>query len=101
MIEGGGLGQVAPDEVGSAESGHASGVVDILVDDDLAAVTMARKYLSYFPGSLDTWTAEDQRLLRHVVPLHRKTSYDIRDVIELLAARTRSWSCEVVSVGPW
>jgi acetyl/propionyl-CoA carboxylase alpha subunit/acetyl-CoA carboxylase carboxyltransferase component len=85
MIEGGGLGQVAPDEVGPAVSGFASGVVDILEDDDLAAVAMARKYLSYFQGSLDTWTAEDQRLLRHVVPRHRKTSYDIRDVIKLLA----------------
>lgn len=85
MIEGGGLGRVTPDEVGPAESGFASGVVDILVEDDLDAVTMARKYLSYFQGSLDTWTAEDQRLLRHVVPRHRKTSYDIRDVVNLLA----------------
>jgi len=85
MIEGGGFGQVAPDDVGPAMSGFASGVVDILVDDDLAAVAMARKYLSYFQGPLDTWTAEDQRLLRHVVPPHRKTSYDIRDLINLLA----------------
>ena len=61
MIEGGGFGQVTPDDVGPAASGFASGVVDILVDDDRAAAAVARKYLSYFQGSLDTWTAEDQR----------------------------------------
>ncbi len=59
--------------------------MDILVEDDVAAVETARKYLSYFQGPLDTWAAHDQRLLRHAVPRNRKASYDIRDVINVVA----------------
>ena len=29
---------------------------------------MAKKYLSYFQGSVEEWDAVDQRLLRHIIP---------------------------------
>ena len=45
-----------------------NGVVDILVKDEAEAVQVARKYLSYFQGSVSTWEAQDQRHLRHIVP---------------------------------
>src|SRR5579875_203182 len=51
MIEGGGLGSFAPEEVGPAAVQYAGGVVDLLVADDAAAVRAARRYLSYFRAS--------------------------------------------------
>jgi acetyl-CoA carboxylase carboxyltransferase component len=51
MIEGGGLGVVAPDEVGPMSIQVPNGVVDLLVEDEAAAVAAARRYLSYFGGS--------------------------------------------------
>jgi acetyl/propionyl-CoA carboxylase alpha subunit/acetyl-CoA carboxylase beta subunit len=50
MIEGGGLGVVAPEDIGPIDVQHTNGVVDIRVADDTAAVAAARKYLSYFHG---------------------------------------------------
>lgn len=48
MIEGGGLGTVAPREVGPIGVQDANGVVDIRVADDVAAVAAARAYLGFF-----------------------------------------------------
>ncbi|MCF6508838.1 carbamoyl-phosphate synthase large subunit [Blastococcus sp. MG754426] len=85
MIEGGGLGVVAPEEIGPIDVQHANGVVDVRVADDAAAVAAARQYLSYFAGPVDDWTAPDQRLLRHLVPENRKRVYDVRAVLSALA----------------
>ncbi|SEL61207.1 Acetyl-CoA carboxylase, carboxyltransferase component [Blastococcus sp. DSM 46786] len=85
MIEGGGLGVVAPEEIGPIDVQHANGVVDIRVADDAAAVAVARQYLSYFQGPVADWTAPDQRLLRHLVPENRKRVYDVRAVLHALA----------------
>ncbi|MGD8417615.1 MAG: carboxyl transferase domain-containing protein [Pseudomonadales bacterium] len=85
MIEGGGLGIYTPEEVGPMSFQVPNGVVDILVKDEAEAVQVARKYLSYFQGPLDTWEAHDQRLLRHVVPENRLRLYQMRDVIETIA----------------
>jgi len=48
MIEGGGLGVHEPGAVGPVDVQFANGVVDLSVADDAAAVTAARRYLSYF-----------------------------------------------------
>ena len=85
MIEGGGLGVVAPEEIGPIDVQHANGVVDIRVADDAAAVAAARQYLSYFQGPIADWTAPDQRVLRHLVPENRKRVYDMRAVLHALA----------------
>ena len=68
MIEGGGLGIYAPEEVGPMSFQVPNGVVDILVEDEAEAVKVAKKYLSYFQGSIDSWETPDQRMLRHVIP---------------------------------
>ncbi|RFU21139.1 acetyl-CoA carboxylase family protein [Geodermatophilus marinus] len=81
MIEGGGLGVVAPEEIGPIEVQHANGVVDLRVPDDAAAVAAARQYLSYFAGPVEGWTAPDPRLARHLVPENRKRAYDMRAVV--------------------
>ncbi len=85
MIEGGGLGVYHPAEVGPVSFQSPNGVIDILVEDEEEATTVAQKYLSYFQGAVKTWEAPDQRLLRRAIPENRLRVYDIRHVIELLA----------------
>ena len=85
MIEGGGLGVFRPEEVGPTEVQEPNGVIDILVEDEPAAVEVARRYLGYFQGTLPTWTCADQRLLRRSVPENRLRVYDIRALIRTLA----------------
>lgn len=85
MIEGGGLGIVTPDEVGPVSVQVPNGVIDVLVDDEMEAVRVARQYLSYFQGPTTAWSCEDQRRLRPLVPENRLRAYDIRKVLHTLA----------------
>ncbi|MFJ6133822.1 carboxyl transferase domain-containing protein [Janibacter terrae] len=85
MIEGGGLGVFAPEEVGPIEVQGGNGVVDVVVDDEAEAVEVAQGYLGYFQGAREEWTAADQRALRHVVPENRVRAYDIHAAIRTLA----------------
>jgi acetyl/propionyl-CoA carboxylase alpha subunit/acetyl-CoA carboxylase carboxyltransferase component len=85
MIEGGGLGVFRPEEIGPAADLHANGVVDLLVDDEAAAVAATRQYLGYFQGRTGDWQAADPRALRHLVPENRLRVYDMRAVITALA----------------
>jgi len=83
MIEGGGLGVYAPEEVGPIEVQSANGVVDLRVADDAAAVAAAKAYLSYFvPGSPGKPSVGDQARLRSLIPQQRKRIYDVRAVID-------------------
>ena len=85
MIEGGGLGVYRPQDVGPVSVQAPNGVIDLVVDDDRAAVAAARQYLSYFQGRTDDWEAPDQRALRHAVPENRRRTYDVRTVVTTLA----------------
>lgn len=85
MIEGGGLGVVAAEDVGPVAMQSRNGVVDIVVRDEAAAVAAAKKFISYFQGPLKEWSCADQRYLRHVVPQEPRRAYDMRAVIEALA----------------
>jgi len=85
MIEGGGLGTFSPDAVGPLAAQVPSGVVDVAVADEAAAVAVAKRYLGYFQGSLREWSCGDQRLLRSVVPEQRLRAYEMRRAIALLA----------------
>jgi acetyl-CoA carboxylase carboxyltransferase component len=85
MIEGGGLGVYAPEDVGPMSVQVPNGVVDIAVEDEAEAVAAAKKYLSYFQGPVESWTCPDQRALRHVIPENRLRVYDVRAVVDGLA----------------
>ncbi|MDV6245220.1 carboxyl transferase domain-containing protein [Rhodococcus opacus] len=85
MIEGGGLGVFAPEAIGPAPAQAANGVVDVLIDDEAAAVAVARKYIGYFQGSTRQWSCADQRRLRNAVPERRSRVFDIRALIHTLA----------------
>jgi acetyl/propionyl-CoA carboxylase alpha subunit len=78
MIEGGGLGTFAPEQIGPSSVQSRNGVIDILVEDEAAAVAAARQYLSYFQGATTDWQCADPRTLRHVVPENRLRVYDVR-----------------------
>ncbi|HCE76289.1 MAG TPA: carbamoyl-phosphate synthase large subunit [Dehalococcoidia bacterium] len=85
MIEGGGLGVYTPEEVGPLSFQVPNGVIDILVKDEAEGVEVAKKYISYFQGSIEDWEENDQRVLRHAVPENRKRIYDMRSIIETIA----------------
>jgi acetyl-CoA carboxylase carboxyltransferase component len=104
MIEGGGLGEFAPEEIGPLHVQVANGVVDVAVGDEAAAVRMAKQYLSYFgeaaargpatpaPDGSSTdhepslgWSCADQTRLRDMIPENRRQVYDVRAVIDTLA----------------
>ena len=85
MVEGGGLGVFAPEDIGPIDVQTQNGVVDIAVENEAEAVAVAKKYLGYFQGPLKDWTAPDQRRMRHIVPENRLRVYEVRDVIQTLA----------------
>ncbi len=84
MIEGGGLGTYEPGDVGPMSVQAANGVADVVVDDDAAALAVARTLVGYFSGSVGQWDHDDQRRLRHLVPERRTRVYDVRAVMEVL-----------------
>ncbi len=96
MVEGGGLGKFAPEAIGPSSVQHANGVIDVLVDDEAAAVRAAKHYLSFFqpvasspgashPAMAPAWRCADQTLLRAAVPENRLRTYDVRTVLHTLA----------------
>jgi acetyl-CoA carboxylase carboxyltransferase component len=85
MIEGGGLGVVAPEEIGPLDVQVGNGVVDVAVADEAEAVAVAKRYLSYFGGPRQDWSCAEQFLLRDLVPENRRRIYDVRAVIDTLA----------------
>jgi acetyl-CoA carboxylase carboxyltransferase component len=95
MVEGGGLGAFAPEQIGPSEVQHGNGVIDVLVEDEAKAVAAARQYLSYFQGAIVFFTAPDANALREIVPENRLRVYDTRaamtgiaDIGSLLELRT-------------
>jgi acetyl-CoA carboxylase carboxyltransferase component len=85
MIEGGGLGKVDPDEVGPLEMHERSGVVDLAVADEEAAVAAAKRLLAYFQGPIPPGPEPDQTPLREIVPERERRAYPVGPVIETLA----------------
>ena len=84
MIEGGGLGVFSPKEIGPLSVQSANGVVDLIARDDAHAVELAKKYLAFFQGSIESFATPDQEQLRAVIPVNRVKSYDVRSVINLM-----------------
>lgn len=85
MIEGGGLGVVKPEEIGPIDVQTRNGVVDIAVENESEAIATAKKYVSYFQGTVSQWEAADQRKLRWLIPENRLRVYDVRAIIDNLA----------------
>src|SRR5436305_4154124 len=84
MIAGGGLGDVAPQDVGPVEMQAPNGVVDVVVADEAEAVVVSRRLLGYFQGATDGWEAADQAKLRELVPERERRAYRVAPIIETL-----------------
>jgi acetyl-CoA carboxylase carboxyltransferase component len=85
MIEGGGLGTFAPDEVGPVRVQEPNGVIDVVAADEAEAVAVAQRLLGYFGGPLDEWSCADQTLLRGAIPADAKRVHDARALLRTLA----------------
>ncbi|MFN3005486.1 acyl-CoA carboxylase subunit beta [Mycolicibacterium wolinskyi] len=85
MIAGGGLGDIAPDDVGPISVQAPNGVVDVVVPDEAAAVAATRKLLGYFHGPSEPGLAADQTALRTMVPERARRAYHVGPIIETLA----------------
>lgn len=85
MIAGGGLGDVAPDDVGPISVQAPNGVVDVVVADEAEAVATTKKLLSYFTGPAAPGPAVDQTALRTMVPERARRAYPVAPIIEALA----------------
>jgi acetyl/propionyl-CoA carboxylase alpha subunit len=85
MIEGGGLGQYRPEDIGPIDVQRRNGVVGLAARDEAHAVSLAKQYLSYFQGRLADWEAPDPSTARHVVPENRLRAYDVHHAIDSVA----------------
>ena len=85
MIEGGGLGKFLPEEIGPIEVHKTNGVVDVVVSDEKEATFCAKKLLSYFQGRKIDYKENNQESLRKIMPDDRRYSYEVREVLEIIA----------------
>jgi acetyl-CoA carboxylase carboxyltransferase component len=85
MIEGGGLGKVAPDDVGPLEMQAGNGVIDVAASDEAEATAVTKRLLAYFQGATPPGDEPDQDRMRDLVPERGRRAYDVRPVIETLA----------------
>ena len=80
--------KLTPEEIGPVQTHVATGVIDVLVDDEAAAVASARQYLTYFRPVAGPFAPSievaDQTLLRDLVPDNPRRAYDVRKVINTL-----------------
>jgi len=83
MITGGGLGDVAPTEIGPTSVHRTNGVIDIVVSDEAEGVAAAKQLLGFFQGSVSTWNVPTTDI-REIVPANRKRVYDMKHAIEAL-----------------
>lgn len=88
MIEGGGLGVVAADNVGPSAVMAANGVIDLPVDDEAAAVRAAKQPLAFTQGDLPPAApGAHAAALRDAVPASRNAAYEVRRVVDAVADR--------------
>lgn len=106
MIEGGGLGRYRPEDIGPVDIHTANGVIDVLADDESAAVAIAREALGILSGTSSEARADDRGVgrrnsvgespdgrlgdekddrARTIVPADRLRTFAIRDVIDTIA----------------
>ncbi|PWN37930.1 ClpP/crotonase [Meira miltonrushii] len=88
MIEGGGLGKVAPQDVGSVEIHFKNGDYDIVVPTEVEASVVIKQLIGFFQGPLESphWRyTKNEKDLRKALPKQRTRAYEVRNVIEMLS----------------
>jgi len=76
-----------PEELGPMELHDKIGTVELVVEDEDAALSATRRYLSYFSrvAPVEPPVALDQEPLRTMVPENPRRAYDVRKVVARLA----------------
>lgn len=103
MIEGGGLGNFSPTDIGPIKIQAENGVVDLVADDESHATELAKQCLSYFQGGNENWQCPDQLALREMMPADRRYVYDVRSIITSLVDNesfielTKAYGCAVIT----
>jgi len=103
MIEGGGLGNFSPTDIGPIKIQAENGVVDLVADDESHATELAKQCLSYFQGDNENWQCPDQLALREMMPADRRYVYDVRSIITSLVDNesfielTKAYGCAVIT----
>jgi acetyl-CoA carboxylase carboxyltransferase component len=83
MIEGGGLGRVAADDVGPVPVLAAAGAVDLRVADEVEAVATARRLLGLLGGVIEPGVANgNPETLRDALPVRRHAVYDVGPILQ-------------------
>lgn len=86
MIEGGGLGKVAPNEIGPSDVQVKTGLIDVLAKDEAAATAAARQILGLpVAQTPPAPSPERDAILQNIVPTDRKKAYDMRDAVLAIA----------------
>ena len=62
-----------------------NGVVDYVAENEEEATLIAKKLLSYFQGSIEEFSADDQESLQNIMPEDRRYTYEVRDIINVVA----------------
>ncbi len=82
MIEGGGLGIVAPTEIGPTSEQSGNGVLDIVVTDEARAIRTVKNLLGVMTAvTVDTGERHEPATMRRLVPDNRREIYDMRAVL--------------------
>ena len=84
MIEGGGLGQFAPTDIGPLPVHEKNGVVDIVADNEPHATLIAQRLISYAQGRIAHTQHAEQSALRDALPRNRRMAYDVRKIVTTL-----------------
>jgi len=84
MIEGGGLGQYHPTEIGPGSLQSQNGVVDILVANESEATDVAKKLLTIISGKHPSTSTSDQNTLQNALPDNKRVAFDPRKIIHTL-----------------
>jgi acetyl-CoA carboxylase carboxyltransferase component len=87
MIEGGGLGRVAPTEIGPVETQATNGVLDIVAEDEAEATQRARQALGLLCGQPGRGEAHEQAGIGGLLPSDRRYAYEVRRILERLFDR--------------
>ncbi len=85
MVEGGGLGSFAPEAIGPSAVQWAGGVVDVLVDDEAAAVAAAQQLLGLLGGTRPPAATLDAPTLRDALPAQPTRSYPMPALMAAVA----------------
>ncbi len=83
MIEGGGLGRVAAEDVGPVDVLAGAGAVDLVLPDEATATRTARVLLGLLAGdpAAAVPPAEDPAVLRTLMPERRNAAYEVQAVL--------------------